>query len=68
MVNANMEEERRLAIEDGDINEDGVPFIAVIGDGGWGVRSYNHSMRSNVGWVCIFLFISCPYIIFLEHK
>jgi hypothetical protein len=47
---ANIAEEKKLAIENGHLFE-GKPYIAVIGDGGWGVRSYNHSMKSSVGCV-----------------
>jgi hypothetical protein len=47
----NIKEEIKLAEEANDYNEKGVPRIGVMGDGGWGTRSYNHSMRSNVGWV-----------------
>lgn len=54
-----MEEEKRIATEAGDLDSDGVPFIAVYGDGGWGVRSYNHSMRSPVGCVSfVFIFLN----------
>lgn len=49
---ANMEAAKEAAILAGDVDaEDGMPFLEVDGDGGWGVRSYNHSMRSPVGWV-----------------
>lgn len=48
---ANVAEEKKLAIANGEVDKDGIPFITVIGDGGWGVRSYNHSMKSPVGCV-----------------
>ncbi|CAI6370727.1 unnamed protein product [Macrosiphum euphorbiae] len=34
------EEERRLAIEDGDVDEDGNALCTVVADGQWGIRSY----------------------------
>ncbi|XP_025198499.1 uncharacterized protein LOC112596890 [Melanaphis sacchari] len=34
------EEERRLAIEDGDVDEDGNALCTVVADGQWGKRSY----------------------------
>jgi len=34
------EEERRSAIENGDINSDGIPMCSVVADGQWGKRSY----------------------------
>lgn len=47
-----MKAAKEAAILAGDVDEkDGMPFLEVDGDGGWGVRSYNHSMRSPVGWV-----------------
>jgi hypothetical protein len=54
----NIKEEIKLAEEANDYNEKGVPRIGVMGDGGWGTRSYNHSMRSNVGWVSAYNFFS----------
>lgn len=44
------EEEKRIAIEKGNIFQ-GVPFITVIGDGGWAKRSYGHGMNSSGGVV-----------------
>ncbi|XP_063240131.1 uncharacterized protein LOC134540970 [Bacillus rossius redtenbacheri] len=41
-------EEKRLAIESGDIDE-GYPFITVVVDGGWPKRSYGHGFSSNSG-------------------
>lgn len=34
------EEERELAIQTGDVDEDGVPFCTVVSDGQWSKRSY----------------------------
>lgn len=34
------EEERKLAIESGEIDIDGIPMCAVVADGQWSKRSY----------------------------
>lgn len=34
-------EKSRLAVQAGDVDNDGVPFITVIVDGAWSKRSYN---------------------------
>lgn len=33
-------EEKRLALEAGDIDSDGIPMCPVVADGQWGKRSY----------------------------
>ncbi|KAF2886819.1 hypothetical protein ILUMI_19354 [Ignelater luminosus] len=43
------DEERALAISNGDIDEDGVPYISITLDGGWSKRSYGHSYTANSG-------------------
>ncbi|KAF2888540.1 hypothetical protein ILUMI_17633, partial [Ignelater luminosus] len=45
------EDERALAISNGNIDEDGVPYITVTVDGGWSKRSYGHSYTANSGVV-----------------
>jgi hypothetical protein len=35
-------EEDRLAIENGDVNSDGIPLKTVVADGAWLKRSYKH--------------------------
>jgi len=35
------EEEKKLAIESGDIDTDGIPLITVVTDGQWSKRSYS---------------------------
>ncbi|XP_063238957.1 uncharacterized protein LOC134540255 [Bacillus rossius redtenbacheri] len=45
-------EERRLAIEKGDV-DDGMPFITVIVDGGWSKRSYGHNYTATSGMAVI---------------
>lgn len=44
-------EEARLAIEAGDVDLDGVPFIAVVADGSWCKRSYRTMYNSLSGTV-----------------
>lgn len=46
-------EERKLAIENGDITESGVPYITVIVDGGWSHRSHGHRYTANSGVSCV---------------
>jgi len=53
MVVENLEAEKVIAAEAGAIDEKGFHRIMAIGDGGWGKRSYNHTMSSNVGWVSV---------------
>ncbi|KAF2903737.1 hypothetical protein ILUMI_02445 [Ignelater luminosus] len=45
------EEERAVAISNGNIDEDGVPYITVTVDGGWSKRSYGYSYTANSGVV-----------------
>lgn len=54
MMQKNAEEERRIAIEKGNMLN-GVPFITVIGDGGWAKRSYGHGMNSLSGVVSMIM-------------
>ncbi|CAG9771359.1 unnamed protein product [Ceutorhynchus assimilis] len=42
-------EEKEMAIERGDIDENGVPFITVLLDGGWSKRSYGHTYNACSG-------------------
>ncbi|KAI4454140.1 hypothetical protein MML48_10g00000195 [Holotrichia oblita] len=44
-------EERKLAIEKGDVDEDGIPHITVLFDGEWSKRSYGHSYNAASGVV-----------------
>jgi len=50
MYNAAMEE-NNLAIENGDVDKDGVPLLTVICDGSWGKRSYRTMYNSSSGTV-----------------
>lgn len=55
-VKLNGEEERRLAIEAGDIikiGDEEFPFISVTVDAGWSKRSYGHSYSANSGTATI---------------
>ncbi|XP_022904610.2 uncharacterized protein [Onthophagus taurus] len=47
------EEEKQLAKEAGDIDEDGVPYITVIADGAWSKRSYGLNYDAASGVACI---------------
>lgn len=49
------EEERRLAIENGDIDSDGISMCTVVADGQWGKRSYKTKYDALSGAVSIIL-------------
>lgn len=59
----NAEEEKRIAIEKGNLLN-GTPYITVIGDGGWAKRSYGHGMTSTGGVVRVVIIIELPLEIF----
>ncbi|KAG8222472.1 hypothetical protein J437_LFUL002207, partial [Ladona fulva] len=46
-------EEVRLAVEAGDVDMDGIPFITVVADGAWAKRCYRTNYSSLSGVVCI---------------
>lgn len=46
-------EEKRLAIERGDIDNEGVPYFAVVADGSWAKRSYRTNYSSLSGMVSL---------------
>lgn len=48
------EEERRLAVEDGDVDEDGNALCTVVADGQWGKRSYKSKYDALSGVVKYF--------------
>lgn len=50
MLSAAMEE-KALAIQNGDVDKDGVPLLTVICDGSWGKRSYRTMYNSSSGTV-----------------
>lgn len=56
----NGEKEKQIAISKGHI-KDGIPYISVIGDGGWNKRSYGHGMSSTAGVV------SFVYTVFINN-
>ncbi|KAK4884107.1 hypothetical protein RN001_000378 [Aquatica leii] len=74
--------EREIAISKGHVNSGGIPYITVIGDGGWSKRSYGHGYNasSGVGIIIgaetkkpLFLglrkdIINAPYHIFGRHS
>ncbi|XP_063393385.1 uncharacterized protein LOC134678669 isoform X2 [Cydia fagiglandana] len=47
------QEERDIAIQKGQINENGLPYTTVYLDGGWLKRSYGHNYNSSSGMACI---------------
>lgn len=55
------EEEKRIAIEKGDVTLEGTPYITVIGDGGWSKRTYGHGYNASSGVVSSILSL-CTYI------
>lgn len=48
------QEERRLAVEDGDVDEDGNALCTVVADGQWGKRSYKSKYDALSGVVKYF--------------
>lgn len=44
-------EERKIALENGHVGSDGIPYITVLLDGGWSKRSYGHSYNAASGVV-----------------
>jgi len=47
-------EEARLAIENGDVNSDGIPLITVVADGALLKRSYKHNYNTLSGVVSFY--------------
>lgn len=45
MMEKNAEEEKRIALEKGNLLN-GTPYTTVIGEGGWAKRSFGHGMNS----------------------
>lgn len=45
------EEEKHLAVERGDVDQDGVPLLTVVADGSWAKRSYRTTYNSLSGVV-----------------
>lgn len=50
------EEERTIAIQNGNIDKNGVPCITVYLDGGWSKRSYGHNYNAASGVVSNFVY------------
>jgi len=55
------EEEKRIAIECGDIDSDGIPMCTVVADGQWSKRSYGKKYDALSGVVRIM--IKCDFVI-----
>lgn len=52
-------EEARLAIEENNVNEDGIPLVTVVADGTWSKRSYKSNYNA----------LSCAVsIVFVVYK
>lgn len=49
-------EEARLALEENNVNEDGIPLITVVADGTWAKRSYKSNYNALSGAVSIYLY------------
>lgn len=47
------QEEKRLAVLNGDVDNDGCPLISVVADGSWAKRSYKSGFSSASGAACI---------------
>ncbi|KAG8178160.1 hypothetical protein JTE90_006299 [Oedothorax gibbosus] len=52
-------EEKRLAIERGDVDVEGVPYFAVVADGSWAKRSYKTNYSSLSGMVSSLICFLC---------
>ncbi len=46
------EEEKKIALELGNVDTDGVPLITVVADGQWSKRSYKTKFNAFSGAVC----------------
>jgi len=57
------EEERKLAIEVGDVGDDGIPFCTVVTDGQWSKQSYKSKYDALSGVVYT---IFCTFVIYLK--
>lgn len=47
-------EEVRLALEENNVSEDGIPLITVVADGTWAKRSYKKNYNALSGAVSIY--------------
>lgn len=47
------QEEKRLPILNGDVDEEGYPLVTVVADGSWAKRSYKSGFSSSSGAGCI---------------
>lgn len=52
-IEAAGKEEARLAIENGEVNSNGVLLLTVLADGAWSKRSYKHNYNALSGVVSI---------------
>jgi len=57
------EEEKRIALDCGDIDTDGIPMITVVADGQWSKRSYKTKYDASSGVVSYFnLYLIYVYV------
>lgn len=54
-------EEYDLAVKEGFVDKDGIPYITVVTDGAWSKRSYNVNYNAASGVVRYILYITCGY-------
>ncbi|XP_061708689.1 uncharacterized protein LOC133518921 isoform X1 [Cydia pomonella] len=50
-IKKNGEQERAIAIQKNNVDENGIPYVSVYVDGGWPKRSYGHDFSSPSGMV-----------------
>lgn len=71
------QEESKIAIENGDVDEQGRPMITVIADGAWSKRSYksNYNALSGVAFIfgwntkkCLFIGVKNKYCIIYQRS
>lgn len=60
-------EEKKWAIQNGQTDKNGVPYITVYLDGGWSHRSYGHNYNAASGVVSFILDIDINENIILTH-
>lgn len=54
-------EEARLAVEENNVNENGIPLITVVADGTWSKRSYKSNYNALSGVVSIIIILYLYY-------
>jgi hypothetical protein len=54
-------EEARLAVEENNVDENGIPLITVVADGTWSKRSYKSNYNALSGLVSIIIILYLYY-------